>query len=392
MTTSSRVSDPAAEHAGGTQFGQGENSRRCHRHGEEHPEEAGECTPRGHRQGDHQRVQLDRPTLNPRLQQVALDELDDEHDHEHGDAPADATVGDGEHDGDEPGDRRPDERDVGAEERDHEDCRDVGNTEHEGPDGDQRGVDGCDRGLTDDVTREHRPDPPAHTVDDRITRVEAGDDPPPHRRAVLHEEERDEEAEHDGGDQPDDAREELNAAAEQDVDDGSDRVGCGLLHVLGRLRRDTGVVDSIGQRSPPDFDQRFDLRPLVDDDVDGQPDHRDEGDEERQHGESGGPRRWQAALDQPLGDRPEDAREQQAEDDREDHRAEGDDPGDEDRPGRNDDNTAPGDSSEAVEPQRWLPAAHRREPTAGPRSAEGPSTSIGSSRQPDDPVVVVGLT
>ena len=76
-----------------------------------------------HRQGDHQRVQLDGPSLDPRLQEVALDELDDEHHDEHRHAPADAAVGDGEHDGDEPGDRRADERDVGAEERDHEDRR-----------------------------------------------------------------------------------------------------------------------------------------------------------------------------------------------------------------------------------------------------------------------------
>ena len=58
------------------------------------------------------------------------------------DASADAAVGDGEHDGDEPGDRRPDERDVGAEERDHEDRRHLRDAEHEGADGDQRGVDG----------------------------------------------------------------------------------------------------------------------------------------------------------------------------------------------------------------------------------------------------------
>ena len=93
-----------------------------------------------------------------------------------------------------------------------------------------------DGGLSDDEAGEHRPDPSAHPVDDRIASVEAGDDPPPHRGPVLDEEEGDEEAEHDGGDQSDDGRQDLQRAAEQQVDDAADSVGRGVLQRLHVLR------------------------------------------------------------------------------------------------------------------------------------------------------------
>ena len=130
----------------------------------------------------------------------------------------------------------------------------------------------------------------------------------------------------------------------------------------------------------------FDLRPLVDDGVDRQPHHTDEGDGERTARHSPAARRRRQAAVPATNRRPG----------RRTHvnsrpRTTGQDDGARGRrcrrrrraPATTMAITAPGDAAEAVEPQRWLPAAHRREASAGPRSGRGTrSTSTVSAADP----------
>ena len=132
--------------------------------------------------------------------------------------------------------------------------------------------------------------------------------------------------------------------------------------VVTDLRRGGRIHTRVGcavlERRAARLEQRLDAVPLVDDGTHGEPRHRDDGRDEREHAQRRRRPAWQPAAVQDLGQRVEPAREQEAEHGGEDHRAERQHAGDEQGDGDRDDDRPPGDAPEAVVPERRAPRGH----------------------------------
>ena len=89
------------------------------------PSKPANAIARRDRQGDHEGMEAHRPPLDPRLQDVAFEDLDGQHDREHRDCSAEPAVAQREQHREQAGQERPDERDVGTHERQHQDRGDA---------------------------------------------------------------------------------------------------------------------------------------------------------------------------------------------------------------------------------------------------------------------------
>jgi hypothetical protein len=174
---------------------------------EQRPDDPGDDRPRRQEQEDRHWVQADGPADHERVEDVALELLDDE-DHGHDDQRGDHALGHERHRrGHEPCDDRADEREERAEEGEHGEGERERDPDDGQRDADERRVDERDERHAAEVARDDAPAPAPELIDVGPAPLgELGDDEAPDPLPVVHEEEDEDEGEQKAGDELDHER------------------------------------------------------------------------------------------------------------------------------------------------------------------------------------------